>query len=300
MKKKLPIIIAAVAVVAAIFFLLSLGNGEEKGKEIGLIHLEIEDMPNNVQEYLKQFEMTENYLAFNYENEVYLFASRGEMMTGGYSVVLKDARFEKGVITIMVDKKDPAKDDIVTQGLTYPVKLVKLADNTVEYKRAIFLGVDSKKLAEKEIIEIAKVPETLVELYFGTEDGYFRKEKRIIDGEITPENAYLLIDELIKGPENTEENLRVLPEGTTILNYSYNKDTKVATIDMGGKIREAKGSMGEIFAVYSIVNTLADIEGIEKVQILVDGKILESLSGHIYLGEALVPDYSFLEDNKYK
>lgn len=300
MKNKLPIIIAAVAVVAAIFFLLSLGNGEEKGTEIGLIHMEIEEMPNNVQEYLKQFEMTENYLAFNYEDEVYLFASRGEMITGGYSLVLKDARFDKGTVNIIVDKKDPAKDDLVTQGLTYPVKLVKLADNTVEYKRAIFFGIDNKKLAEKEIIEIAKVPETLVELYFGTEDGYFRKEKRIIDAEITPANAYLLIEELIKGPENTEENLRVLPEGTSILNYSYNKDTKLATIDMGGKIREAKGSMGEIFAVYSIVNTLADIEGIEKVQILVDGKAIESLSGHIYLGEPLVPDYSFLEDNKYK
>lgn len=300
MKNKLPILIAVVAIIGAIFFLLSLGNGEEKGKEIGLIHIEVEELPRNVKEYLEQFEMMENYLAFNYEGEVYLFASRGEMMTGGYSVVLKDARYDKGTITITVEKKDPGKGDDVTQALTYPVKLVKLADNTVEYKRVVFIDNNNKKLAEKDIIEIAKVPETLVELYFGTEDGYFRKEKRIIDAEITPENAYLLIEELIKGPENKKEYLPVLPEGTTILNYSYNKETKIATIDMSGKIKEAKGSMGEIFAVYSIVNTLNNIEGIDKVQILVEGKILESLSGHIYLGEPLVPDYSFLEDNKYK
>lgn len=300
MKKKLPIIIAVVVVALAIIFLLSLGNQEEKGKEIGLIHIEQEEMPNNVQEYLEQFKMIENYLAFNYEDEVYLFASRGEMMTGGYSVVLKDATYDNGTVKIIVEKKDPAKDDIVTQALTYPTKLVKLADNTVEYKKVVFVDVNNKELAEKEIIEIATVPETLVELYFGTEEGYFRKEKRIIDAEITPENAYLLIEELIKGPEDAEKNLRVLPKGTIILNYDYNEETKIVTIDMGGKIREAKGTMGEIFAVYSIVNTLADIEGIDKVQILVDGEKLESLSGHIYLGEPMLPDYSFLEDNKYK
>jgi germination protein M len=300
MKSKIPVIVAVVAVIAAIFFLLNLGNGEEKGKEIGLIHMEIEEMPKNIQEYLEQFKMTENYLAFNYEGEIYLFASRGEMISGGYSIVLKDATVDKDTVNIIVEKKDPGKDDVVTQALTYPVKLVKLADNTVEYKKAVFMSTDNKKLEEKEIIEIAKVPESLAELYFGTEDGYFRKEKRIIDAEITPENAYLLIEELIKGPENINENLRVLPEGTKILSYKYDAESKVATIDLGGTIKEAQGSMGEIFAVYSIVNTLADIEGIDKVQILIEGEIVESLSGHIYLGEPLDPDYSFLEDNKYK
>lgn len=300
MKSKIPVIVAVVAVIAAIFFLLNLGNGEEKGKEIGLIHMEIEEMPKNIQEYLEQFKMTENYLAFNYEGEIYLFASRGEMISGGYSIVLKDATVDKDTVNIIVEKKDPGKDDVVTQALTYPVKLVKLADNTVEYKKAVFMSTDNKKLEEKEIIEIAKVPESLAELYFGTEDGYFRKEKRIIDAEITPENAYLLIEELIKGPENINENLRVLPEGTKILSYKYDAESKVATIDLGGTIKEAQGSMGEIFAVYSIVNTLADVEGIDKVQILIEGEIVESLSGHIYLGEPLDPDYSFLEDNKYK
>ena len=105
---------------------------------------------------------------------------------------------------------------------------------------------------------------------------------------------------LIFGEENINENLRVLPEGTKILSYKYDAESKVATIDLGGTIKEAQGSMGEIFAVYSIVNTLADIEGIDKVQILIEGEIVESLSGHIYLGEPLDPDYSFLEDNKYK
>ncbi len=300
MKSKAPIIVAVVVVIAAVFFLLNLGNGEEKGKEIGLIHMENQEMPKNVQEYLQQFEMTENYMAFKYADEFYLYATRGEMISGGYSVVLKDATFDNGNITVVVEKKDPAKDENVTQALTYPVKLVKLADNTVEYNKAIFLGLENEKLAEKEFIEIAKVPETLVELYFGTEDGYFRKEKRIMATEITPENAFILIEELIKGPEDSDTNLRVLPEGTTVLNYSYDQETKTATIDLGGTIREAKGSMGEIFAVYSIVNTLADIEGIEKVQILIEGEVIESLSGHIYLGEPLSPDYSFLEDNKYK
>ncbi len=58
------------------------------------------------------------------------------------------------------------------------------------------------------------------------------------------------------------------------------------------QIKEAQGSMGEIFAVYSIVNTLADIEGIDQVQILINGEIVESYPVTFIL-RTLDPDYSF-------
>ena len=127
MKNKIPVIIAVVVVIAAIFFLLNLGNGEEKGKETGLIHMEIEEMPRNLQEYLGQFNMTENYLAFNYEGELYLFASRGEKISEGYSIVLKDATVNNDTVTIIVEKKDPGKDDVVTQAINLSGKTCKVS-----------------------------------------------------------------------------------------------------------------------------------------------------------------------------
>lgn len=299
MKNKLPVIIGLAVVALAVFFLLNMGNGKDTGREVGVLPIELQDMPRNVREYLEQNVMTEKYLAFRYEGDVYLFAARGEMMTGGFAVVLKDARFKDGILQISAEKRNPGKDEMVTQALTYPVHLVKLAER-LEIKEVRFVDMAGKQLARAEIMEIAKLPETAVDLYFGVEDGTLRKERRIINAEITPENAYLLVEELIKGTENPGNTLNVLPAGTTILNYQYDSEKKMAIIDLGGNIRDARGSMGEIFAIFSIVNTLTEVEGIEMVQILIEGQKVESLSGHIYLMEPLKPDYSLLEDNQYK
>ena len=299
MKNKLVIIALVIAIVGAIFFLLNLGNKESSLQEIGIIHLELEDMPANVQEYLNQYRMSEAYKAFSYDDELCLFASRGEQSQAGYSVVLKEAFLDKGTLTITVEKKDQDQGDNEERGLNYPYKLVKMADNTVEYKKVIFKDISGKILAQEDIQVLQVIPETIIELYFGTEEGYFRKEKRSIPLEIRGENASIIVEELIKGPEK-EGNLAVLPWGTELISYNYDPATKLATIDLGGKIRDVAGSTGEIFAVYSLVNSLAEVNGIDKLQIMINGQVVESLAGHIYLGDPLSPDYSFLEDNKYK
>lgn len=300
MNKKIFYIIGALILVVVLFFVFNPWEKKDPGKAVGLIHLEMEDLPANVRDYLDQHKMSENYLAFKYDEETYLFASRGEVMTEGYKIVLKDALYFADKLQVTVEKRDPGKDEMVAQVLSYPVKLVKLADNTLQYSKVEFLDTEGKVLNNVDVIEISKVPETLVDLYFGTADGYFKKEQRIVSAEISTDNAYLLIEELLKGTVNPQDTLNVLPEGTTILNYSYDADKKIAIIDLGGTIKEAKGSMGEIFAVYSVVNTLTQVDGIEKVKILINGEEVESLSGHIYLKDALSPDYSLLEDNKYK
>lgn len=299
MKKRIAMFIMLALLGGLIFFLLNLGQAEDPAREIGLIHLERQDMPSNVQDYLEQYMMSENYKAFSYDDQVYLFAAKGEQSQQGHSIVLKDPIYKKGILTVTVEKREPEDDENGDRELNYPYKLVKMADNTVEYKKVIFKDPSARILAEEEIELIEIKAESLLTLYFGTEDGYFRKETRLVDGQIGPENASIIIEELIKGPSQAD-SFRVLPEGTELISYAYDAGEKLVTLDLGGKIREVRGSAGEIFAVYSLVNSLAEIDGIEKVQILIEGQVVESLAGHIYLGDPLSPDYSFLEDNKYK
>jgi spore germination protein GerM len=45
-----------------------------------------------------------------------------------------------------------------------------------------------------------------------------------------------------------------------------------------------------MLVVYGIVNTACSINGIKRVQILVEGKIIESLGGHLEIMEPLEPD----------
>lgn len=46
--------------------------------------------------------------------------------------------------------------------------------------------------------------------------------------------------------------------------------------------------------MYGIVNSLTDIAGVERVQILVENQIIETLAGHLNLQRALVKDHSAL------
>ncbi|KJS19743.1 MAG: hypothetical protein VR72_17485 [Clostridiaceae bacterium BRH_c20a] len=159
---------------------------------------------------------------------------------------------------------------------------------------------NSNAKEELNIEEIQEPEESVVTLYFGTKDGYLRKEPRSISGEPSAENGQLLIGELIKGSQSLDDTLNVIPEGTKLLAYKFDAETGLATVDFSENIHGAVGSMGEILAVYAVVNTLTELPDVTKVQFLVEGKEVESLSGHIYLGEPIERDLQFLEGNLLK
>jgi spore germination protein GerM len=55
------------------------------------------------------------------------------------------------------------------------------------------------------------------------------------------------------------------------------------------------GSMGEIMTVYSVVNTLASLPGIEQVKFLVEGEEIETLTGHLDISEPVEPDWDLAQ-----
>jgi len=153
---------------------------------------------------------------------------------------------------------------------------------------------------ELNVEEIQEPEESVVTLYFGTKDGYLRKEPRSIIGVPSAENGQDLVEELIKGSQSEDDTLNVIPEGTEILAYNFDAENGLATVDFSEHIHSAVGSMGEILAVYAVVNTLTELPGVTKVQFLVEGEEVESLSGHIYLGEPIERDLQYLEGNMLK
>jgi hypothetical protein len=63
-----------------------------------------------------------------------------------------------------------------------------------------------------------------------------------------------------------------------------------AFVDLSGDIvaRHPGGSLAEIFTVYSIVNALTvNLPAVTRVQILVDGKEIDTLAGHVDLRHPL-------------
>jgi germination protein M len=120
-----------------------------------------------------------------------------------------------------------------------------------------------------------KVKKISMKLYFANKDNsvvpYEIREIEVIDGAV----AKAAIKALLEGPK--DKNLKkAIPDGTRLL--SINKKDNVAIVDFSREYATANG-IAEIVSRVSVVNTLTEIPGIEKVKILVEGSDLIGPSG---------------------
>ena len=100
---------------------------------------------------------------------------------------------------------------------------------------------------------------------------------------LTAENV---MNELLEGPE-TDELSRAVPEDTELL--AIKVEDKIAYVDLSSHPVGSYGHETEQVAVYSIVNTLAQLDEVDAVQLLIEGEIMDTLSGHEPIGEPLTP-----------
>ncbi|MEN6371152.1 MAG: GerMN domain-containing protein [Armatimonadota bacterium] len=96
---------------------------------------------------------------------------------------------------------------------------------------------------------------------------------------------------------NTEEAAPakyLIPQGTKLIGVKIKKRTAYA--DFSKEIRDnfTGGSMNEALLVNAIVHTLAQFDDVKKVQIMVEGKKVESLGGHLDISQPLEGDSTLL------
>jgi spore germination protein GerM len=128
-------------------------------------------------------------------------------------------------------------------------------------------------------------------LYFsGPEGEYLIGEKRkILKKNEAKEEAKETIVELIKGPRG--KLIPTLPPRTKLLTLQIN-DAGVAKVNFNPTLSKDHpgGSSAEMMTVYSIVNSLAlNFPKIKRVQILIDGKPIETITGHLSLRQPVPP-----------
>jgi len=128
-------------------------------------------------------------------------------------------------------------------------------------------------------------------LYFSDREGeYLMGEKReIIKKNQVKEEAKETISELIKGPKG--KLIPTLPPRTKLLTLQIN-DGGAANVNFNSFLSKDHpgGSTAEMMTVYSIVNSLAiNFPQIKRVQILIDGKPIESIAGHLSLKQPIPP-----------
>lgn len=139
---------------------------------------------------------------------------------------------------------------------------------------------DSKALDNPDATKAAaaQAEDTAVTLYFSDDQAEFLvPETRQIAN--VPDTAKAAIEELIKGPQEDGNNATI-PSGTQVLGVEVNQG--IAYVNFSKELIDNHwgGSTGELMTISSIVNTLTEFENIQKVQILVEGKVVETIAGH--------------------
>ena len=125
-------------------------------------------------------------------------------------------------------------------------------------------------------------------LYFGDNQAmYLKGEERTVtkSGNI----AELMVNELIKGPE-AKDSVATIPRETKLLSLEITGGVAYANFSKEIKTNHWGGSAGEMMTVFSVVNTLAQLQEINKVQFLIEGEKQEAIWGHYYTLEPMEPD----------
>lgn len=126
-------------------------------------------------------------------------------------------------------------------------------------------------------------------LFFVSEDGtrLVSVDRDVPYGATPAEQAQALVEEQLR---DAPAPLHApLPAGTSV-RAVFLGSAGEAYVDLSKEAATAHagGSLGELFSVYAIVNTLTvNLPAISRVQLLVDGKEVDSLAGHIDLRRPL-------------
>ncbi|MBE3586261.1 GerMN domain-containing protein [Desulfofundulus thermocisternus] len=131
-----------------------------------------------------------------------------------------------------------------------------------------------------------------VVLYFGDNQGYLVAERREIP--VTKAIARATLRELCRGPASGSGFNPTIPPGTRVKDINIRDGLAIVDFSRELKERHRGGSSAELLTVYSIVNTLTQFPSVQQVQILVEGRPLETLAGHLDISGPLKRDASLI------
>ena len=137
-------------------------------------------------------------------------------------------------------------------------------------------------------------------LYFVSEDGaeLVTAQQEVPFGEPVSEQARALVEAQLRPP--AAPLVSAVPAGTTLRGL-YLTDKGEAFVDLSGDVRARHpgGALDELFTVYTLVNVITvNLPAIQRVQILIDGKEVDTLAGHVDLRHPLQKQLKWVKSDK--
>ncbi len=135
----------------------------------------------------------------------------------------------------------------------------------------------TKKPSGEEEVEIT--------LYFPDKDGMYLYEEKRFTQRGRGKMEELILDELFDGPENDRLTDAVLGDVEVL---SVNTKDGICVVDLSEEFLKSNtgGSTKEMFAIYSVVNSLCELDNVDQVKINIEGKTDVQFGGHFVLEDA--------------
>jgi germination protein M len=144
----------------------------------------------------------------------------------------------------------------------------------------------------------AEVPHITATLYYATADGQalvpVKREVPLAEGTVAQGRA--IVAAQLEGPPPSR--VSVIPRGTTLRAF-YLTERGDAFVDLSREVsvNHPGGSFMELLTIYAIVNAVAtNLPAVQRVQILVEGKEVDTLAGHVDVRRPLQRDVSLVRD----
>jgi spore germination protein GerM len=141
------------------------------------------------------------------------------------------------------------------------------------------------------------VPRIKATLFFGSEDGRYlvpvEHEIPLAEGTVAQARAVV---EAQLGTTPPEPLAATIPTDTKLRGlYLSAQNEAFVDLDASVRTKHPGGSMNELFTVYTIVNAVTtNLPDVQSVQVLIDGREVDTLAGHVDLRRPLRKNESLI------
>lgn len=137
--------------------------------------------------------------------------------------------------------------------------------------------------------------ETTLTLYFSNKNGTeLVKEKRNVHHSTNVSMEKLIMEQLIEGPKKSG-TLSTVPAGTKLISASVVDG--VCYVNLSDSIKNQNAEVNEEIILYSIVNSLTEVQGVTKVQISINGSTDEKLRYTYDLSKMYEKELKYLKED---
>ncbi len=98
----------------------------KKLRDLEFTVVEDADLPGELKEIIDEKKENPFKLSYSNKDNLYIVVGYGKQNSGGYSISVEQLYLTSNAIYIDTNLIGPSKDDLVTQGVTYPYIVVKL------------------------------------------------------------------------------------------------------------------------------------------------------------------------------